>query len=71
MLVFPSIANTGATREILRDLSLHNIMMGLVLLVVVHVRTTVVPTRTVPIPSEESFMLLVITGKRGAGELVG
>ena len=46
-------------------------MMGLVLLVVVHVRTTVVPTRTVPIPSEESFMLLVITGKRGAGELVG
>ena len=64
MLVLPSVTNTGGTREILRDLSLH--MMGLVS-VVVHVRTTVVPTRTVPIPSEESFMLLVMTGGRGAG----
>ena len=46
------------------DLSVH--VMGLVS-VVVHMRTTVVPTRTVPVPLEEPFMLLVTTGGRGAG----
>ena len=45
-------------------------MMGLVS-VVVHVRTTVVPIMTVPIPSEEPFMLLVTTGGRGAGGVGG